>query len=263
MHGPSGWRVAEAVCRDGLRIGYESSGRGSPVILLHPANATRRAWSDLGWVDALTSLGHRAVALDSRGFGGSSRVGGSEDLRPGTSSLDIAAVMDALAIESAHVCGFSLGAAQGLRFTLDQPTRVKSLVLGGLAVGPLAQVGLHLSRTAEAARAEALTQIRRSLEKASGAARAYFLAVQALLSTIDLIPLTPSTLGVPMLGVSGASDRYDPSALYRTLRDGGACIEIFSVAEAGHGTCFTHPEFRRIGTRFVAGQAGRPGSGCT
>ncbi len=236
--------MPEVVSSDGLRISYESFGRGVPVLLLHPANATRRAWSDLGWVDALASLGHRPVVLDSRGFGESDRVSGPDHLTPGTSTLDVTAVMDALGIDHAHLCGFSLGAAQALRFVLDQPTRVESLVLGGLALGPLAQVGLHLSPTTEVARKGALAQVERPLLKASGDARAYFLAVQALISTAPLSPIPPREIGVPILGLSGAADPYDPSALYRALLAGGAAIEIDIIPEAGHGSCFTHPSFR-------------------
>ena len=180
---------------------------------------------------------------------------GADHLGLGTSSLDIAAVMDALEIDAAHLCGFSLGAAQALRFAIDQPTRVISIVLGGLAVGPLAQVGLHLSPTAEAAQTEALAQIQRPLAKASGEAQAYFLAVQALLSATPLTRITPSELRVPILGVSGATDPYDPPALFRTLLRGGARIEIQIVTAAGHGSCFTHPDFRMRATEFVTAQA--------
>lgn len=125
------------------RIAYDAFGSGAAVVLLHPAHATRRAWADLGWVDAFTALGLRAVAIDARGFGDSARVSDPAALAPGRSSLDVAAVLDALAIESAHLCGYSLGAAQALRFALDRPARVRSLVLGGLTIGPL--IGLDPS----------------------------------------------------------------------------------------------------------------------
>jgi pimeloyl-ACP methyl ester carboxylesterase len=255
--------MPEAVSSDGLRISYESFGCGVPVLLLHPANATRRAWSDLGWVDAIASLGHRPVVLDSRGFGESDRVSGPDHLRPETSTLDVTAVMDALGIDRAHLCGFSLGAAQALRFVLDQPTRVESLVLGGLALGPLAQVGLHLSPTAEVARKEALRQLERPLLKASGEARAYFVAVQALISEAPLSSISPCEVRAPILGLSGAADPYDPSVLYRVLLAGGAPIEIESIPEAGHGSCFTHPRFRERATQFVAAQAGRVTKRCS
>jgi len=250
--------MPEAVFSDGHSITYESHGQGTPVLLLHPANATRRAWSDLGWIGALTRRGHRAVTIDSRGFGESDSVDHPDHLRLGTSSLDIIAVLDVLRIGSAHLCAFSLGAAQALRFALDHPARVDSLVLGGLAVGPLAQVGLYLSGTAEAARTQALTEIQSALRKATGASRSYFVAVQALLSTIPLHPVTPSGIDVPILGVAGATDPYNPAGLYRALLSGGAAIDIAIIPHAGHGSCFTHPQFRELATAFVTEKAGRP-----
>jgi len=253
--------MPEVISGDGLRVGYDSFGSGLAVVLLHPANATRRAWSDLGWVDALASFDLRVVTLDSRGFGSSDRVRSPDQLAPGTSSLDLNAVLDALELQTVHLCGFSLGAAQALRFALDHPARVKSLVLGGLALGPLVQMGLHLSPTAEAARTEALLQVRRPLEKASGEARAYFEAVRVLLSEVPLRAITPAELGVPILGVSGAADPYDPPALYRALLDGGARIEWAVVPEAGHGSCFTHPDFCALAAPFLDTQAGRLASG--
>jgi hypothetical protein len=115
-------------------------------------------------------------------------------------------------------------------------------------------MGLHLSASVEAARTQALAQVHRPLEKASGAARAYFLAVQGLLSAAPLRPIAPSDLRVSILAVSGDVDPYDPRALYQTLLRGGARIEIVGIPGVGHGTCFSHPRFRELATRFVAAQ---------
>lgn len=250
-------RMPEVVSSDGFRIACRSFGSGIAVLLLHPANATRRSWSDLGWIDALVSAGHRVITMDSRGFGDSDRVCGPVQLASGTSSLDIDAVMDALEIRTAHVCGFSLGAAQALRLVLDRPARVESLVLGGLAAGPLAQMGIHLSSGTGAARAEALRQMRRPLDKSSGEARAYFEAVRALLSSVSLRAIEPSKLRAPILGIAGAADPYDPQSLYRALLDDGAPIEVVIIPDLGHGSCFTHPSFRELAIQFVVTQAGR------
>ena len=72
--------MPKVVSSDGFRITYESFGRDRPILLLHPGNATRRAWSDLGWVHALNSASHRVITLDSRGFGDSDRVSRPHDL---------------------------------------------------------------------------------------------------------------------------------------------------------------------------------------
>jgi pimeloyl-ACP methyl ester carboxylesterase len=244
--------MPQVASRDGLRIHYESRGQGVPVVLLHPNHATSRTWIELGWFDALQSVSCQPVSLDARGFGQSDSVTDPARLAPGTSTEDIAAVMDALGIEAAHLCGFSMGAATAVRFAADQPARVESLVLGGLSLGPLLQVGLYLGNTPGEARKQALRQVDRVLRELSGNARSYFSAVRALIATAPLRPLVGADLRAPILGVSGERDPFDPQSLYEDLRTGGAPIEIKQVPGAGHGSCFVHPSFRQAAAAFVA-----------
>jgi pimeloyl-ACP methyl ester carboxylesterase len=181
--------MPSVLSRDGSPIWYESSGHGIPVILLHPNNATAGSWKDLGWFEALAELGLRAIALDARGFGASAAIERTEQLLPGTTTDDIAAVMDSLELESAHICGFSLGAACAARFAIDAPDRVHCLVLGGLARGPLAQMGLYVGRSATDARREAIRQVDRRIEESSPDAMEYFRAVRELISGVALTRL--------------------------------------------------------------------------
>jgi non-heme chloroperoxidase len=243
--------MPSVVSKDGLRIHFEASGSGTPVILLHPANATCRSWIDLGWFESLQSRGCRAVSLDARGFGESDDVETPEQLSPRASTDDIASVMDTLGIESAHLCGFSLGAAAAVRFSVDQPSRVDSLILGGLALGPLVQVGLYLGRSAEEARRRALTQLDR-VKHTSSRATNYFSAVQAVMLATPLRCLAAADLRSPILGVVGEADHYDPVALYEDLRASGARIQLKIIPNVGHGACFPHAEFRRAALDFIA-----------
>jgi alpha-beta hydrolase superfamily lysophospholipase len=83
--------------RDGARIWYATYGSGSPVILLHGGLGHGGNWGYQ--VPALVRSGHRAVLIDSRGHGRSTR-----DARPFTYELmaaDVSAVMDALHLEKA------------------------------------------------------------------------------------------------------------------------------------------------------------------
>src|SRR3990172_3337142 len=91
---------------DGARIWYARYGSGSPVILLHGGLGHSGNWGYQ--VPMLVSSGHRAVLIDSRGHGRSTR-----DSRPFTYELmasDVLAVMDALHLERAAVVGWSDGA---------------------------------------------------------------------------------------------------------------------------------------------------------
>ena len=105
---------------DGARIWYASYGSGPPVILLHGGLGHSGNWGYQ--VPALVGNGYRAVVLDSRGHGRSTR-----DARPFMYELmasDLAAVMDALRIEQAGLVGWSDGAVVALILATQAPTRV-------------------------------------------------------------------------------------------------------------------------------------------
>jgi pimeloyl-ACP methyl ester carboxylesterase len=105
---------------DGARIWYATYGSGSPVILLHGGLGHSGNWGYQ--VPALVGNGYRAVLIDSRGHGHSTR-----DARPYTYELmasDVLAVMDALRIEKAGLVGWSDGACTALILASKAPTRV-------------------------------------------------------------------------------------------------------------------------------------------
>ena len=108
------------VDHDGARIWYATYGSGSPVILLHGGLGHSGNWGYQ--VPTLVSSGYRAVLIDSRGHGRSTR-----DLRPFTYELmasDVLAVMDALHLEKAAVVGWSDGACIALILAMKAPARV-------------------------------------------------------------------------------------------------------------------------------------------
>lgn len=68
---------------------------------------------------------HRPLVIyDQRGFGQSSS---GDD--PYSHAADLAALLDALEIARADVCGMSLGGATAIDFALDHPGRVRRLIL--------------------------------------------------------------------------------------------------------------------------------------
>jgi pimeloyl-ACP methyl ester carboxylesterase len=105
---------------DGAKIWYAAYGSGVPVILLHGGLGHSGNWGHQ--IPMLVSAGHRAVLIDSRGHGRSTR-----DLRPFTYELmagDVLAVMDALHLEKAPIVGWSDGACTALILGRQAPTRV-------------------------------------------------------------------------------------------------------------------------------------------
>src|ERR1700730_11208049 len=108
------------VDHDGARIWYASYGSGSPVILLHGGLGHSGNWGYQ--VPMLVGAGHRAVLIDSRGHGRSTR-----DARPFSYELmasDVLTVMDVLRLEKAALVGWSDGACTALVFAAQAPSRV-------------------------------------------------------------------------------------------------------------------------------------------
>src|SRR5665213_1300539 len=108
------------VDHDGARIWYATYGSGPAVILLHGGLGHSGNWGHQ--LAVLVSAGRRAVLIDSRGHGRSTR-----DLRPFTYELmasDVLAVMDALHLEKAAIVGWSDGACTALILARQVPARV-------------------------------------------------------------------------------------------------------------------------------------------
>jgi pimeloyl-ACP methyl ester carboxylesterase len=120
------------VDHDGARIWYAAYGSGSPVILLHGGLGHSGNWGYQ--VPMLVSSGHRAVLIDSRGHGRSTR-----DLRPFMYELmasDVLAVMDALHLAKAALVGWSDGACTALILARKVPGRVAGVFFFGCNMDP-------------------------------------------------------------------------------------------------------------------------------
>src|ERR1700733_12908887 len=105
---------------DSARIWYGTFGSGPPVILLHGGLGHSGNWGYQ--VPALVRNGYRAVLIDSRGHGRSTR-----DTRPFAyerMASDVLAVMDALHLQKAGLVGWSDGACIALILAAKIPTRV-------------------------------------------------------------------------------------------------------------------------------------------
>jgi len=104
----------------------ESSGDGPPVVLLHGLTATRR-YVVMG-SRLLERRGYRLISYDARGHGSSSPAADRRAYEYSDLTVDLAAVLDRLAIERAVLAGSSMGAATAMAFALEDPDRVAALV---------------------------------------------------------------------------------------------------------------------------------------
>jgi pimeloyl-ACP methyl ester carboxylesterase len=109
---------------EGARIVYSTYGSGSPVILLHGGLGHSGNWGYQ--VPALVESGYRAVLIDSRGHGRSTR-----DAQPFSYELmasDVLAVMDRLHLERAALVGWSDGACTALILAAKAPSRAAGVL---------------------------------------------------------------------------------------------------------------------------------------
>ena len=97
-------------------------GSGEPVVLIHAGVANLRMWDDQ--VAALRDR-YRMIRHDTRGFGRT-----ETDAVEFSNRADVAALLDHLGEESAHLVGFSRAGSIALDFALEYPGRVRSLVVG-------------------------------------------------------------------------------------------------------------------------------------
>ena len=118
----------------GRTINYLESGNaeGPPLVLVHGFGGDLNNWL---FNQPALSESHRVIALDLPGHGRSAKDVGGGDLASLAETL--AAVLDTLGIERAHLVGHSLGGAAVLALALERPERAASLTLiSPAALGP-------------------------------------------------------------------------------------------------------------------------------
>jgi pimeloyl-ACP methyl ester carboxylesterase len=121
---------------DGVDIAYLDEGEGDPILLIHGFASTATVnWVSTNWVATLRHAHRRVVAFDNRGHGASTKFYAAAQYTLPRMADDARRLLDHLRIERADILGYSMGARIGTFLALDHPERVRSLVLGGIAMG--------------------------------------------------------------------------------------------------------------------------------
>ncbi|MBL8160768.1 MAG: alpha/beta fold hydrolase [Anaerolineae bacterium] len=109
---------------NGTAIDCERYGQGEPLLLLHGAGV-----SGASWEPQIKTLADRfnLIVPDIRGHGGSAQH--AEPYSIPQFADDMIALLDALGIEGALVCGHSMGGAVAQQMAARYPTRVKALII--------------------------------------------------------------------------------------------------------------------------------------
>lgn len=114
----------------GDRIHYVEQGSGSPLLLIHGAFGSGSNFLQTDFATCLAAR-HRVIAPDSLAHGGSDAP--SDPTRYGAyrRALHLAAVLNALGIERAHIVGYSMGGWMASALAAFHPERIASLAIGG------------------------------------------------------------------------------------------------------------------------------------
>jgi len=119
---------------DGVKLYYEEVGSGTPIVFIHEYAGDYRTWEPQLRHFARA---HRCVTYSQRGYPPSDIP--SDPARYGQTIArdDASALMDALAIEKAHIVGHSMGAYTALHVGMGYPQRCLSITAAGCGWGSL------------------------------------------------------------------------------------------------------------------------------
>jgi pimeloyl-ACP methyl ester carboxylesterase len=145
--------------RDGVDIAFIDEGEGEPIVLVHGFASNKEVnWVVPGWMTTLTRAGRRAIAIDNRGHGESSKLYDPAAYHSAIMAEDVRGLLDHLGLPRADVMGYSMGARITAFLALAHPERVRAAVLGGLGIRLVEGVGLPES-IADALEAPSLADV--------------------------------------------------------------------------------------------------------
>ncbi len=121
----------------GIDLYYETHGQGEPLVLIPSTAYGANVWEHYQ-VPAL-SQELQVITFDPRGCGRTSAPDGVYTMEQ--LACDVAALLEHLGIETAHVLGHSMGGRIGLALALAYPDRVRSLILAASGSGPAIRSG--------------------------------------------------------------------------------------------------------------------------
>jgi pimeloyl-ACP methyl ester carboxylesterase len=216
-----------------VEIAYLDEGAGDPIVLIHGFASNKETnWVHPGWVTTLTRAGRRVIALDNRGHGASTKLYDPADYHSERMAGDVVALLDHLAIASADVMGYSMGARIAAYCAVLHPRRVRSVILGGLGIHLVEGVGLPES-IAYALEAASLDEVvdpsGRVFRQFADQTRSDLKALAACIrgSRQTLTREEVARIAVPVLIAVGSHDRVAGSAhALAELIPGARAVEI-------------------------------------
>jgi pimeloyl-ACP methyl ester carboxylesterase len=115
-----------------VKLYYEETGTGTPIIFAHEFAGDYRSFEPQV---RYFSRSYRCITYSARGYLPSEVPASLDQYGQAVSADDIAAILDHLRIDKAHIVGMAMGAFAVLHFLLRYPKRAMSAVIGGCGTG--------------------------------------------------------------------------------------------------------------------------------
>ena len=115
---------AEYADINGMKMYYEVSGKGDPLIVLHGAYMNIPS---MGAIIPKLAETHKVFAVEFQGHGRTTDI--DRPITYPNLADDVAAFMDAAGVKKADVFGYSMGAIAGLQLAIRHPEKVDQLVV--------------------------------------------------------------------------------------------------------------------------------------
>jgi pimeloyl-ACP methyl ester carboxylesterase len=121
-----------ATTDDGVKLYYEETGSGAPIVFVHEFAADHRSWEG-----QMRHFGQRyhCVTWSARGYPPSDVPEKPSSYSQARAADDILAILDHLKLPQAHIVGLSMGGFATLHFGFRHPKRARSLVVAGVGYG--------------------------------------------------------------------------------------------------------------------------------
>jgi pimeloyl-ACP methyl ester carboxylesterase len=113
---------------NGMKMYYEVSGAGEPIVVLHGAYMNI---PQMGEIIPRLARTHKVYALEFQGHGRTTDI--DRPITYQNLADDVAAFMDSVGLTRADVFGYSMGAGAGLQLAIRHPARVNKLVAASVA----------------------------------------------------------------------------------------------------------------------------------
>jgi pimeloyl-ACP methyl ester carboxylesterase len=113
---------------NGMKMYYEVSGKGDPLIVLHGAYMNIIS---MGEIIPKLARTHQVYALELQGHGRTTDI--DRPITYPNLADDVAAFMDAVGLKKVNVFGYSMGGVTGLQLAIRYPEKVSRLIVASVA----------------------------------------------------------------------------------------------------------------------------------